>query len=61
MKEDFKTIEGAYVSIEELPIGCVITDKVKGESVVVGSLNDADLIIKSLIAMKEVWNGTESL
>lgn len=61
MNEDFEVKEGECLSIEELPIGCVITDKVKGESVIVGSLLDAGIIIKSLKDMKEAWYGAESL
>lgn len=37
-----------YIEIEELPIGCVISDKVKNTSVVIGSRKDAEAVIESL-------------
>ena len=37
-----------YIEIEELPIGCVITDKVKSTSVVIGSRKDVEAVIESL-------------
>ena len=44
-----------YIEIEELPIGCVITDKVKNTSVVIGSRKDAEAVIESLQRLINCW------
>ena len=44
-----------YIEIEELPIGCVITDKVKSTSVVIGSRKDAESVIESLQRLINCW------
>ena len=41
-------LETEYIEIEELPISCVITDKVKNTSIVIGSRKDAEAVIESL-------------
>lgn len=41
-------LETEYIEIEELPIGCVITDNIFGKSVVIGSRKDAEALIESL-------------
>ena len=49
--QEFKEIvllDTEYIEIEELPIGCVIYDKVKNVSVVIGSRKDAKAVIESL-------------
>ena len=49
------TVKGEYKTIEELPIGCVITDKVNGNSVIIGSKADARMVIESLQRLKKDW------
>lgn len=44
-----------YIEIEELPIGCVISDKIKNTSVVVGSKQDAEAVIESLERLIKCW------
>lgn len=44
-----------HIEIEELPIGCVITDNVKNTSVVIGSIKDAEAIIESLHRLINCW------
>ncbi len=44
-----------YVEIEELPIGCVITDKVKNTSIVIGSRKGAEAVIESLHRLISYW------
>ena len=44
-----------YIKIEELPIGCVITDKVKNTSIVIGSRKDAEAVIESLHRLINCW------
>ena len=41
-------LDTEYIEIEELPIGCVIHDKVKNCSIVIGSRKDAKAVIESL-------------
>lgn len=54
---DLTVIRGEYIDIEELPIGCTITDKITNQSVVIGSADDIDLTIKSLQKLKGGWYG----
>ena len=54
---DLTVIKGEYIDIEELPIGCTITDKVSNQTVVIGSAVDIDLAIKSLQKLKGEWYG----
>lgn len=54
---DITVIRGEYIDIEELPIGCTITDKITNQSVVIGSADDIDLTIKSLQKLKGEWYG----
>lgn len=54
---DLTVIRGEYIDIEELPIGCTITDKITNQSVVIGSADDIDLTIKSLQKLKGEWYG----
>ena len=44
-----------YIVIEELPIGCVIHDKVKNCSIVIGSKKDAKAVIESLERLIDCW------
>lgn len=53
--QDSIIIKGEYITIEELPIGCVITDKVNGNSVIIGSKADASMVIESLQRLKKDW------
>ena len=53
--QDSVIIKGEYITIEELPIGCVITDKVNGNSVIIGSKADASVVIDSLQRLKKDW------
>ena len=48
-------LETEYIEIEELPIGCVITDKVKNTSIVSGSRKDAEAVIESLQRLINCW------
>ena len=50
-------IKGNYITIEELPIGCVVTDSIKNSSVIIGDLKDVDLLIESLQKLKTAWYG----
>lgn len=43
------------IVIEELPIGCVIYDKIKDTSVVIGSKKDAEAVIESLQRLISCW------
>ena len=54
---DLPVIRGEYIDIEELPIGCTITDKISNQTVVIGSADDIDLAIKSLQKLKREWYG----
>lgn len=44
-----------YIEIEELPIGCVIHDKIKNTSIVIGSRKDAEAVIESLQRLTKCW------
>lgn len=50
-------IKGNYITIEEMPFGCVVNDTVSGRHVVIGDLEDVDLLIDSLQRMKADWYG----
>lgn len=50
-------IKGNYITIEEMPFGCVVNDIVSGSHVVIGDLEDVDLLISSLQRMKAEWCG----
>lgn len=50
-------IKGNYITIEEMPIGCVVNDIVSGGHVVIGDLEDVDLLIDSLQRLKSDWYG----
>lgn len=50
-------IKGNYITIEEMPFGCVVNDIVSGSHVVIGDLEDVDLLISSLQRMKADWYG----
>ena len=54
---DLPIIKGEYITIEELPIGCTITDKITNQTVVIGSITDMDLTINSLQKLKREWYG----
>ena len=47
---------GETITIEELPIGCVIHDKVRDTSVVVRTIYDAKELIESLNFMLDCWS-----
>ena len=44
-----------YIEIEELPIGCVVNDKIKNTSVIIGSEKDAKALIESLQRLIDCW------
>lgn len=48
-------LETEYITIEELPIGCVIYDKIRNCSVVIGSEKDAKAVIESLERLIKCW------
>lgn len=48
-------LDTEYIEIEELPIGCVIHDKIKGETIVIGSRKDAEAVIESLQRLIKCW------
>ena len=50
-------IKGNYITIEEMPFGCVVNDIEAGRYVVIGDLEDVDLLINSLQRMKAEWYG----
>lgn len=54
---DLPIIKGEYINIEELPIGCTITDKITNQTVVIGSVTDIDLTINSLQKLRGEWYG----
>ena len=55
MKTDNIVIRGEHIDVEELPIGCVITDNVNKNTVIIGSKVDADIVIASLERLKKDW------
>lgn len=52
--------ESRDILVEETPVGCFITDKVKGVTIQVGNLVDVDAIIESLSHLKLEWYGEET-
>lgn len=50
-------IKGNYITIEDMPFGCVVSDIESGRHVVIGDLEDVDLLISSLQRMKADWYG----
>ena len=48
-------LDTEYIVIEELPIGCVIYDKIKDTSVVICSKKDAEAVIESLQRLINCW------
>ena len=48
-------LDTEYILIEELPIGCVIYDKIKNTSVVIGSRKYAKAVIESLQRLINFW------
>ena len=50
-------IKGNYIAIEEMPFGCVVNDIESGRHVVIGDLEDIDLLIDSLQRLKAEWYG----
>ena len=49
-----------YIEIEELPVGCVVTDKISGKTIVIGSRQDAEALIESLGRLIDCWYSKES-
>ena len=45
--------EGDEITIEEMPQGCVITDKALDKTIVISSIKDAKIVILSLLRMIE--------
>ena len=50
-------IKGNYITVEEMPFGCVVKDIDSGRHVVISDLEDVDLLIDSLQRMKADWYG----
>ena len=50
-------IKGKYITIEEMPFGCVVNDIESGRHVVIGDLEDVDLLIESLQRLRADWYG----
>ena len=50
-------IKGNYITIEEMPIGCVVNDIVSGRHIVIGDLEYIDLLTDSLQRLKADWYG----
>ena len=48
-------LDTEYIVIEESPIGCIIYDKIKDTSVVIGSRKDAEAVIESLQRLISCW------
>ena len=48
-------LDTEYIEIEELPIGCVIHDKITGKTVIIGSRKDAEAVIESLQRLIKCW------
>ena len=49
--------ESDNIIIEEVPVGCFITDKLKGATIQVGELADISAMINSLYRLKLIWYG----
>lgn len=50
-------LDTEYIEIEESPIGCVIHDKIMGETIVISSRKDAEAVIESLQRLIKCWYG----
>ena len=50
-------IKGNYITVEEMPFGCVVKDIDSGRHVVIGNLEDVDLLIDSLQRLRADWYG----
>ena len=50
-------IKGNYITVEEMPFGCVVKDIESGRYVVISDLEDVDLLINSLQRLKADWYG----
>ena len=50
-------IKGNYITIEEMPFGCVVRDINSYDHVIIGNLEDVDLLIDSLQRLKAEWYG----
>ena len=50
-------IKGNYIAIEEMPFGCVVNDIESGRYVVIGDLEDVELLIDSLQRLRADWYG----
>ena len=50
-------IKGNYITVEEFPFGCVVNDIESGRYVVIGNLEDVDLLIDSLQRLRADWYG----
>lgn len=48
-------LDTEYITIEELPSGCIIHDKIKGTTIVIGSRKDAEAVIESLHRLISCW------
>ena len=48
-------LETEYITIEELPVGCVIHDKIQNCSIIIGSKKDAKAVIESLERLIDCW------
>ena len=48
-------LDTEHIEIEELPIGCVITDNITNSSVIIGSRKDAEAVIESLQRLINCW------
>ena len=48
-------IKGNYITIEEMPFGCVVNDIESGRHVVISDLEDVDLLIDSLQRLRADW------
>ena len=48
-------LDTEYIEIEELPIGCVIYDKTRNTTVVIGAKKDAEAVIESLQRLIKCW------
>ena len=48
--------EGDEIIVEEMPQGCVITNKVSDKTIVISSVRDAKMVILSLLRMIESFS-----
>lgn len=47
--------DGKRIFIEETPQGCLVYDKVRKDTLVIGDLEDINALIESLELLKKVW------